>query len=173
MLLLAGTPAPRLVMAGYTLTQEMRNYIADHMLTDSVIEAFNPTSEELRSLYTGAAALLFPSLYEGFGWPLIEAQSCGCPVITSNRPPMTEVAGDAALYIDPADEPGAGARIADGFDRLPLLREAGFRNVQRFNPDRIGEEYERFFFTVVGGTTSQAGSGVVQPEPSIETIGKP
>ena len=78
----------------------------------SVIEVVEPSDEDLRSLYSGAAALLFPSLYEGFGWPLIEAQSCGCPVITSNRSPMTEVAGSAALYIDPANESAAAALIA-------------------------------------------------------------
>jgi glycosyltransferase involved in cell wall biosynthesis len=103
--------------------------------------------------------LLFPSLYEGFGWPLIEAQSCGCPVITSNRPPMTEVAGDAALYIDPADEDSAAERIAEGFERLAQLREAGFRNAERFDPNRVFAQYERFFRAVAEGSPSCAAVG--------------
>jgi glycosyltransferase involved in cell wall biosynthesis len=53
----------------------------------------------LQAAYSCARAFLFPSLAEGFGWPLIEAQACGCPVITTDEPPMNEVAGGAAIYI--------------------------------------------------------------------------
>ena len=57
------------------------------------------SNNTLQAAYSYASAFLFPSLAEGFGWPLLEAQACGCPVITTQEPPMTEVAGDAALYI--------------------------------------------------------------------------
>jgi glycosyltransferase involved in cell wall biosynthesis len=57
------------------------------------------SSATLQAAYSYAHALLFPSFAEGFGWPLIEAQACGCPVITTGEPPMTEVGGEAALYI--------------------------------------------------------------------------
>jgi glycosyltransferase involved in cell wall biosynthesis len=169
----AGAPVPRLVMAGQVLSQDMRDYIATHELAASVIVVPDPSNEELRSLYTGAAALLFPSLHEGFGWPLIEAQSCGCPVITSNRSPMTEVAGDAALYIDPADESAAATLIAASLDRLHLLRDAGFRNIQRFNAERIAEEYERFFTAAAYGTTLRAVSGTAHPKPAAKQQGAP
>ena len=53
----------------------------------------------MQAVYSRARALLFPSLAEGFGWPLVEAQACGCPVITTDEPPMNEVAGDAAHYL--------------------------------------------------------------------------
>jgi glycosyltransferase involved in cell wall biosynthesis len=53
----------------------------------------------MQAAYCSARALLFPSLAEGFGWPLIEAQACGCPVITTDAPPMNEVAGDAAYFL--------------------------------------------------------------------------
>ena len=56
--------------------------------------------------------LLFPSLAEGFGWPVAEAQACGCPVVTSNRAPMTEVGGLAATYIDPLDHESAAMAVA-------------------------------------------------------------
>jgi glycosyltransferase involved in cell wall biosynthesis len=56
-------------------------------------------SRVLQAAYSMAEALLFPSLAEGFGWPLIEAQACGCPVITTDEPPMNEVGGDAAEYL--------------------------------------------------------------------------
>jgi glycosyltransferase involved in cell wall biosynthesis len=52
-------------------------------------------------LYAGARALVFPSLYEGFGFPVLEAMLCGCPVITSTTSSLPELAGDAALLVDP------------------------------------------------------------------------
>jgi len=137
------------VMVGGPPAPEMRAFVAANLPEGSVIESPRLTDEDLWALYTGAAALLFPSLHEGFGWPLIEAQCCGCPVITSNRAPMTEVAGAAALYIDPEDEPGAAALIATNLGRLGELREAGFENVKRFAPDVIAEEFEDFFRGVV------------------------
>ncbi len=68
-----------------------------------VIEGMLST-EELASLYRRALGFVFPSLYEGFGMPILEAMACGCPVITSNVSACPEVAGDAALVIDPRDE---------------------------------------------------------------------
>ena len=59
------------------------------------------TDEQKHTLYKSALALLFPSLYEGFGLPILEAMARGCPVITSNISSMPEVAGDAAILIDP------------------------------------------------------------------------
>lgn len=149
-----GAPALRLVMAGAPWSQKMRNFVTANDLGASVIEVVHPSNEDLRSLYSGAAALLFPSLHEGFGWPLIEAQSCGCPVITSNRPPMMEVAANAALYIDPENESEAAALVVANLDYLHLHREAGFRNVERFAPKQIIPAYEKFFTEVAQGKPS-------------------
>jgi glycosyltransferase involved in cell wall biosynthesis len=59
----------------------------------------NLESATLQALYSCASAFIFPSFAEGFGWPLIEAQACGCPVLTTDEPPMNEVAGETAYYI--------------------------------------------------------------------------
>jgi glycosyltransferase involved in cell wall biosynthesis len=140
----------RLVMAGQPLTGELRDFIRANLPEGSVIEISHPGDDVLWALYSGATALLFPSWQEGFGWPVIEAQRCGCPVIVSNRAVMTEVAGAAALYIDPADEPGAAALIAAHLDTLADLKEAGFRNAERFATSLIFEAYEEFFAGVDG-----------------------
>ena len=64
------------------------------------------TTEELADLYRNALAFVFPSLYEGFGLPIVEAMACGCPVITSNVSACPEIAGGAAITVDPRDEDG-------------------------------------------------------------------
>jgi len=68
---------------------------------DRVIKCGFVTDAELKALYQGAMALVFPSLYEGFGLPPLEAMACGCPVIASQSSSLAEVCGDAALYFDP------------------------------------------------------------------------
>jgi len=92
--------------------------------------------EDKAALLSGALAFVFPSLYEGFGLPVLEAQACGCPVITSATSSLPEVAGDAALLVAPGDT----AAIAAGLRRIatdPALRESlierGFANVRCFS----------------------------------------
>jgi hypothetical protein len=78
--------------------------------------------EELRVAYAGAEALVFPSRYEGFGLPVAEAMACACPVITTPLASLPEVAGDAALYVDPDD--AASLRQAFAAVRDPQRRAA-------------------------------------------------
>jgi glycosyltransferase involved in cell wall biosynthesis len=92
--------------------------------------------EDKAALLGGASALVFPSLYEGFGLPVLEAQACGCPVITSATSSLPEVAGDAALLVDPQDTAAIAAAIqrvaADPGLRTTLI-ERGLVNVHRFS----------------------------------------
>jgi glycosyltransferase involved in cell wall biosynthesis len=87
------------------------------------------------ALYTGADALVFPSRYEGFGFPVLEAMACGTPVVTSNVSSLPEVAGDAAVLVDPDDDRaiagGIQRVIADGRLR-ERLREAGLARAAAF-----------------------------------------
>jgi glycosyltransferase involved in cell wall biosynthesis len=96
--------------------------MADRLgIGSSVIATGYVSREELRALYAMAEAFAYPSLAEGFGLPILEAMACGTPVVTSCSAAMPEVAGDAALLIDPLDE----AAIADALRRLvesPALR---------------------------------------------------
>lgn len=147
----ARTDAPplQLVMAGKPLTEDMRAYIRAKGMQPEVQELTVPSNEQLRALYSCAEALVFPSLYEGFGLPIIEAQACGCPVFTSGRAPMTEVGGDAAVYFDPAQPAQAAQVIADNLGRADTLRNAGFRNVQRFTTERMITEYMDTYQTLL------------------------
>ena len=92
--------------------------------------------EKLPSLYRGAEALLFPSLYEGFGFPVLEAMACGIPVVTANVTAMPETAGDAALLVDPTsveEIAEAAKRIVSDTSLRQRLREAGLKRSAQFS----------------------------------------
>jgi glycosyltransferase involved in cell wall biosynthesis len=94
------------------------------------------SDEELPALMNGALAFVYPSIYEGFGLPPLEAMACGTPVITSNRSSLPEVVGDAALLVDPDDRTelaDAMARIVDQGQLREELRERGIEQARRFS----------------------------------------
>lgn len=143
----------RMVMVGNAFPDDLRALAAQ---SGGVIECVGPSDSQLQGLYTGALALLFPSLEEGFGWPILEAQACGCPVITSNRPPMSEVAGDAAILIDPEDPAAAAAEITRRIDEAEILRAAGFRNLSRYTADAAFSACIAVYQNLAGGGSSRA-----------------
>jgi glycosyltransferase involved in cell wall biosynthesis len=104
--------APPLVIAGRRgwLNDPIHALPAELGIADRVCWVADIPDSDLPGLYTGASALCLPSLYEGFGFPVLEAMACGTPVVTSGRGSLTEVAGDAAVLIDPMDVES----IADG-----------------------------------------------------------
>ena len=112
-----------------------------NMLSDTgLVRYLGYTSDvELKYLYCSAGALAFPSIYEGFGLPIIEAQAMGLPVVTSNLSCMPEVAGDAALFVDPYDV----AAISSALEQVMLdesLREKlkinGLKNARQYSWDK-------------------------------------
>nr|MDZ8003946.1 glycosyltransferase family 1 protein [Nostoc sp. DedSLP05] len=138
-----------LVMVGKPMTDEMHHFIKTHNIAQKVIELVEIDNENLRAIYSTATALLFPSLYEGFGWPIIEAQACGCPVFTSNRSPMKDVGGEAAIYIEP-DQPQETAEIIIcNLPTLKTLKLKGFVNSQRFSADKMVYEYIKVYHQAI------------------------
>lgn len=127
----------RLVMAGGPMTPELEAMVRKQALDSAVVVAGRPGPEQLAALYSGALATLFPSLEEGFGWPIAESQACGCPIVIADRPPMNEVAGGAAIYIDPAQPQAAAILIRDALVNSDELRAAGLHNAARYGVDTM------------------------------------
>jgi glycosyltransferase involved in cell wall biosynthesis len=106
------------------------------------------TEDDLYREYASADLLTFVSTMEGFGLPIIEANACGVPVITSNNSSMPEVAGDAAFFVDPFDihsiRDGIQSLISDGSLRNEFI-EKGFENSKRFSKAKVAEQYELLY----------------------------
>ena len=99
------------------------------------------TDQELACAYSAARAFVYPSLYEGFGLPVVEAMACGCPIVTTNKGSLAEIARDPACIIVEPDSVdamiGALARLDDE-TRRDAMRAAGLRECLQYNWDDIG-----------------------------------
>ena len=125
------------------LYEEIFEAVSRLALQQDVIFTDFVADEDLPDLYRGARLMVFPSLYEGFGLPILEAMASGVPVVASNTSSMPEVAGEAALMIDPRD-PGAMAEamarvLADDQLRTAMIRR-GIARVQRFTWGSVAEQ---------------------------------
>jgi glycosyltransferase involved in cell wall biosynthesis len=121
----------------------LRSLVEQLGLTESVIFFDHVDETALPLLYNVADIFVMPSLYEGFGLPVVEAMACGTPVVSSGATSLPEAAGDAALLVDPGRPEEFAERILhllqDGSLRS-RLRESGLQNVRRFLPARIGAQ---------------------------------
>lgn len=150
---------PSLLLAGKPVSEEILELIKDNEIDENVMHCPNCSTEELNALYGGANFLFFPSVREGFGWPIIEAQASGGLVITSDRAPMNEVGGDAAIYCEPP--PLDGKNLSEWASRvardtlLPALQmdakksqefiERGLSNSQRFSTKKMISDFENLY----------------------------
>ncbi len=97
-------------------------------------------SGELNILYSGAKALIYPSLYEGFGLPILEAFACECPVVTSNISSLAEVAGNAAVLVDPYDVNSITEGIEKALKGPKGLIEKGLERLKQFSWEKTARE---------------------------------
>ncbi len=129
--------------------EEVFRFISENKLWNNIIIRNDIYSdEELANLYRNALFLIYPSIYEGFGFPPLEAMSCGCPVIVSNKASLPEICGKNALYVDPFN-------VDDIFDKLIYaienpnvlenLAKRALNHVKRFSWDRAAKEHLKLF----------------------------
>jgi glycosyltransferase involved in cell wall biosynthesis len=148
-----GERAPQMLLAGSPPADETAALLqGDPELARNVHALGEIDNETLRACYSAAELLLFPSLEEGFGWPIIEAQACGCRVLTTGKAPMNEVGGEPAFYL-PSDP------LADMTDAVELVKTAlaepapartariaaGLENAARFATARMIDAYARIY----------------------------
>ncbi|MBW8683655.1 glycosyltransferase family 4 protein [Chitinophaga rhizophila] len=147
----------KIVYAGFDIEPSLYSYADKLGLKDRLISVTKPPHKVLKALYSSCYAFIFPSLSEGFGWPVIEAQACGTAVVASSTEPMPEVSGGAALHADPTKpEEFANAllQLSDSSLRAELIRK-GKLNVTRFTPDIMINAY--LSMLGIGANTGNAG----------------
>ena len=116
----------------------------------------------VRLAYSGASVFLFPSLGEGFGWPIAEAMASGCPVITTGEPPMTEVAGDAGFLIprrplDPLQAQEWASNAASVVNKIvtllpadrTMIVDAGINNARKFDTQLSLDQIEKIYVRIL------------------------
>jgi glycosyltransferase involved in cell wall biosynthesis len=99
--------------------------------------------EELPQLYRGASVFVFPSRFEGFGMPILEAMACGVPCVVSSHPSLDEASGDAAVRVDPEEPEAIAAGIGEALDRREELVARGREHAARFTWRACGEAHLR------------------------------
>ena len=139
---------------GREYRQRVEEYIDSHHLREWVrIESNIHEAERLKELYAGAVCMLYPSFYEGFGLPVVEAQLQGCPVITSNVSSLPEAAGPDALLVNPAqtEEIAEALRLLLSSEEERKRRgEAGRRYcMEMFSPERLTEEMFQLYELII------------------------
>jgi glycosyltransferase involved in cell wall biosynthesis len=135
----------KLVLVGKPPASELAAFIKRESLQSDVIPITTCNNASLCALYSVAEALLFPSLHEGFGWPIIEAQACACPVVTSDRAPMNEIGGTASVYINPENPATAAAAfqtlLASPARERPERASKALQNAERFSTKQMIDRY--------------------------------
>ncbi|HEX6967035.1 MAG TPA: glycosyltransferase family 1 protein [Gemmatimonadaceae bacterium] len=134
---------PPLVIMGAGLTERLHPDLLPRELAESVVVPGLIAHEDMPAVYSMARALVFPSLYESFGIPIVEAMACGCPTITSDRGACREVAADAALLVDPTSVDSiadAIIRIVENPTLACELRERGLARARDFSWTRSAQQ---------------------------------
>jgi glycosyltransferase involved in cell wall biosynthesis len=135
----------QLVLAGEKPGTRVLKLVEELDVRDHVLYLHRPATATIEALYNRAVVFVFPSRFEGFGWPPIEAQACGCPVVASDIPPIAEVLADSAELFSLEDEDGmadAVLRLVTDENYRERVRQRGFQNVRtRFQTSRMVEDY--------------------------------
>lgn len=138
-------PELRLILTG-EFSPELNKWVHTHHLENRIIVQKNLPEETLAEYYRGALAVVFPSLYEGFGLPVVEGMASGVPVLTSNITSLPEIAGDAALLVDPyevdAIREGLEKIVSDTALRAELI-ERGLARARLFSWEKTAQMVQK------------------------------
>jgi len=150
-----------LLLIGLVPSPDLRRAIETSPYRNDIFALTDINDDDLNAAYSGAWVLLFPSLAEGFGWPIAEAMASGCPVITTNEAPMNEVGADAAIYI-PVQPVNLAEKVKWAEQSAKVLNEVivmpnpqrlnlidkGLHNSKRFDTDAALDTAEKIFFQI-------------------------
>ena len=133
-------PGMQLVLAGKLGWDQDIKKMMGKRPKDIIFTGFIDREHELSSLYSSASCFVFPSLYEGFGLPILEAMVCGCPVVTSNISSMPEVAGDAAILVEPLEVESISHGVIKAIKEKDTLIKKGFKQIDNFSWEKAAKE---------------------------------
>ncbi len=124
----------------------------------------NISDTELNEIYNASDVLLFPSLYEGFGLPIVEAFASGLPVVTSDIPTIREVTGDAAVLVDPQDPTSVGKGVLKAEENHDLLVKKGLERSKNFTRERFRERLLNVYDDIAARENMDLNLGKIRSE---------
>jgi glycosyltransferase involved in cell wall biosynthesis len=151
----------KLVWCGSPFSPEQQRISRQLDLEGAIVHCGIVSDERLVEIYNACDVLLFPSHYEGFGWPALEAMACGLPVVASMAPALIEAVGDAALTVDANDHhalANAIAVILDSADVRNQLRSAGLERASAFTWTRAADEISAVYQQVAAAATTDGAA---------------
>ena len=146
----------RFVACGKKFDQRTREVLDECRLENSLVQIESAADDLVLALYSRAQGLIFPSLVEGFGLPVLEAMACGCPVFTSDRRPMTEVGGAAARYFDPTSPKEAACVISHAWDDRESMVREGYAQAARLSSAASSAAYAEWYRMILSGSKRPA-----------------
>jgi glycosyltransferase involved in cell wall biosynthesis len=154
---------PQLVVAGRVgwLTDKLFNRAGQSDAADRLVFTGYLGDDELRALYSAASVFVYPSIYEGFGLPVLEAMACGAPVVTSDIASLRQTAGDAARLVSPSDAAALAKNIVDLLENKSeqqYLSQAGIKHAQQFSWEKAARETLDIYAEVVNRTSKTVGA---------------
>ncbi|TFE66577.1 glycosyltransferase family 4 protein [Methylacidiphilum caldifontis] len=153
---ISSTFSGQLVFAGEKLTKALVDLAVRLGIKDRIVEVVHPENEILEALYNGSFVFFFPSFSEGFGWPVIEAQACGIPVLCSDIPPLREIGGKGAIFCPPEDDNAFAIAIKDllsSKERWMSLSKAALENARQFSSEAMASSYLKFYLEILDNPT--------------------
>jgi glycosyltransferase involved in cell wall biosynthesis len=139
----------KLILIGSGISNDLNNLIIKLNLKKKILNFKDVSHNDLRTFYSAAECLIFPSIKEGFGWPIIEAQKCGCPVFTTDKAPMNELGLDSVYYIDPFNSKKSAFIIKKKLNHRNLIIKKGFINIDRFDFNKFSKKMIKIYNNIL------------------------